>query len=374
LVPFVVVCCLTASLAHAAEPRIVEALEPFVKQGQLAGAVTVVATKDKVLTVDTVGFADIAGQKPMQPDSLFWIASMSKPITGAALMILVDEGKVSLDDPITKFLPDFREQFVLAEREGDRMVLRKPAQAITVRQCMSHMSGLPFSSSLEKPTLDNLPLFAAVGSYALTPLHSEPGTKYVYSNAGINTVGRIIEVVSGKSYESFLDERLFRPLGMRDTTFWPNEEQVSRLAKAYKPNDQQQLEETKISQLQYPLTDRQRRFPMPGGGLFSTAADVTRFCQMVAAGGTFEGTKILSEQAVKDMTSRQTPASVKENYGVGWTTGGTFGHGGALSTNMTIDPQRGLITVFLVQHAGFPNDAGSKIQPAFVRAAQTLVP
>ena len=108
---------------------------------------------------------------------------------------------------------------------------------------------------------------------------------------------------------------------------------------------------------------------MPGGGLFSTAADVTRFCQMVAGGGQYEGKRILSEQAVKQMTTRQTPESIKENFGVGWATGPTFGHGGALATNMTIDPSRGLITVFLVQHNGFPGDAGGKVHPAFTKAA-----
>jgi CubicO group peptidase (beta-lactamase class C family) len=359
-----------AGFVRAAEPKISSALQPFVDQGQLAGAVTVVATQDKVLSVDTVGYADIAAKKPIQEDSLFWIASMSKPITGAALMILVDEGKVSLDDPITKFLPEFKGQWLAAERDADHVLLKRPTAVMTVRHCMSHTSGLPFQSALEEPKLDGLPLRAAVASYAMTPLDTEPGTKFNYSNAGINTGGRIIEVVSGQSYESFLDQRLFEPLGMKDTTFWPSEQQVARLAKAYKPTaDKTALEETKISQLQYPLSDRRNRYPMPGGGLFSTAADVTRFCQMVAGGGQYEGKRILSENAVKQMTSRQTPEALPQNYGVGWSTGPTFGHGGALSTNMTIDPQRGLITIFLVQHAGFPGEVGKQVHPAFVNAA-----
>src|ERR1700730_12075761 len=125
----------------------------------------------------------------------------------------------------------------------------------------------------------------------MTPLLFEPDTKYQYSNAGINTAGRIIEIVSGMPYEEFLDKRLFEPLGMKDTTFWPDEEQLTRLAKSYKPNsDKSGLEETTVAQLKYPLNDRKRQ-PMPAGGLFSTAADVGRFCQMILNGGTYKGVK-----------------------------------------------------------------------------------
>jgi len=229
---------------------------------------------------------------------------------------------------------------------------------------------MPFKSVMEEPTLDLLPLRDAVRSYAMTPLQSEPGSKWQYSNAGINTAGRIIEVVSGMPYEEFLDRRLFGPLGMKDTTFWPNEDQLKRLAKAYSPNrDKTDLQEITIGQLKYPLSDRKRQ-PMPAGGLFSTAADVGRFCRMVLGGGTFDGKRYLSEDAVKQMTSRQTDKGVKENWGLGWSVSdGSFGHGGALSTNMTIDTKRGLITVFLVQHAGFPGEGG-KSQGAFRKAAE----
>jgi CubicO group peptidase (beta-lactamase class C family) len=230
---------------------------------------------------------------------------------------------------------------------------------------------MPFASALETPTLDLLPLAVAVKSYAMTPLQYEPGTKYQYSNAGINTAGRLIEVVSGQTYEAFLDSRLFGPLGMKDTTFRPNAGQLERLAKAYRPDKTKtNLEETPIGQLKYPL-DGPTRQPMPAGGLFSTAHDVARFCQMVLSGGVFEGKRILSAEAVEEMTRRQTPPELKESYGLGWSTSGdTFGHGGALSTNMTIDTRRGLITVFLVQHAGFANDGGQSLG-AFQKAART---
>jgi CubicO group peptidase (beta-lactamase class C family) len=212
-----------------------------------------------------------------------------------------------------------------------------------------------------------------VQSYAGTPLQSEPGTQYAYSNAGINTAGRIIEVVSGMPYEEFMDKRLFGPLGMKDTTFWPNEEQLKRLAKSYKANKAKTgLEEVKIGQLQYPLSDRKRQ-PMPAGGLFSTARDVGHFCQMMLGGGVYKGKRYLSEAAVKEMTTRQTPKGLKQSYGLGWSLGpDSFGHGGAHATNMTIDTKRGLITVFLVQQSGgFPGNGGQS-QTAFRKAAEEL--
>jgi CubicO group peptidase (beta-lactamase class C family) len=363
------------ALAPAQESRgtpsnaITAALQPFVDRHALAGAVTLVADKDRVLSVDAVGFADVAAGKPLRPDALFWIASQSKPITATALMMLVDEGKVKLDDPVEKYLPEFRHLQLAVYQDKEVQVLKKPHRPVTVRDILSHTSGMPFKSAIEEPTLDMLPLREAVRSYAMTPLQFEPGRKYQYSNAGINTAGRIIEVVGGMPYEEFLDKRLFGPLGMKDTTFWPNEEQLTRLAKSYKPNpDETDLEETTVGQLKYPLNDRTRQ-PMPAGGLFSTARDVGRFCQMILNGGKLDGKRYVSESAVAELTTRQTPADLKETYGLGWATGGgSFGHGGAYSTNMIIDPKLGLITVFMVQHAGFPKD-GEQTHGAFREAA-----
>ncbi|MCE9563073.1 MAG: beta-lactamase family protein [Planctomycetes bacterium] len=319
-----------------------------------------VANKDKILALEAVGYADVENKTPMTTDSLFWIASQSKPITATALMLLVDEGKVKIEDPVEKYIPEFKDIKIKGE---------KPKTPITVRQILSHTSGLPFSTPEESPTLDKLTIKDSVASYVKNGLKTEPGTAYAYSNAGINTGGRIIEVVSGMSYEDFLDKRLFGPLGMKDTTFWPSEEQVKRLAKVYKPGaDKKGLELTKIAQLQYPLTDRKRQ-PMPGGGLFSTATDVAKFCQMLLNNGKVGDKQLLSETSVKALTSKQTPDSLKDNYGLGFSVGGNFGHGGALSTNMNVDPKRGLVTVWLVQHAGFPGEGG-KASGAFRKVAE----
>lgn len=355
---------------HTSAKGVADVLQPFVDKHALAGAVTLVADKDKVLSLEAVGYADVVAKKPMSTDALFWIASQTKSITAAAFMMLVDEGKVKLDDPVEKYLPEFKGQWMKAYGEKEILLLKKPKHPITMREILSHTSGLPFKSAMEEPSLDLLPLSIAVKSYAMTPLEFEPGSRWVYSNCGINAAGRIIEVVSGMPYEKFMQKRLFEPLGMKDTTFWPSAEQLKRLAKTYKANaDKSDLEEAKTVFLKYPLDDSARQ-PMPGGGLFATATDVCRFCQMVLNGGTFEGKRYLSKKAVKQMTSKQTGSESKVEYGLGWSTrDGEIGHGGANSTNMAIDPKCGVITVFMVQHTGFPKDGG-KSHEVFQKAAR----
>ena len=364
----VVIAATCLPLQAAEEPS--ASVQPFVDRHELAGAVMLVADKEKMLTVQTVGWADIAAKKPMRADSMFWIASQSKPITAAALMMLVDEGKVNVDDPVEKYLPEFKGQMVVAEKDDEHVLLRRPSHPITVKNILSHTSGLPFKSALEEPTLDLFPLNARVRSYAMTPLDFEPDSKYRYSNAGINTAARIIEVVAEMPFEQFLDERLFQPLGMKDATFWPTEEQVARIAKSYKPGPGKKgLEETTISQLSYPLGDRTNRFPMPAGGLFATAHDLARFYQMLLNGGQLDGKRYLSEAAVKQMTSRQTPPDLPQSYGFALSVSDTtFGHGGAYSTNTVADKQHNLVRVWLVQHAGFPGD-GAKAQGVFMNTA-----
>jgi CubicO group peptidase (beta-lactamase class C family) len=368
------VCLPSASKAEDKPEKdsIGSSVQAFVDDHALAGAVMLVANKDKVLAVESVGFADIAATKSMRNDALFWIASQSKSMTAAAVMMLVDEKKIALDDPVEKYLPEFKGQMVRVERDDDHVLLKKPSHPITIRNVLSHTSGLPFRSPLEEPTLDSLRLRDAVRSYAMLPLDFQPDQGYQYSNAGINTAARILEVVSGMPYEAFMQERLFSPLGMTDTTFWLTEDQIARLAKTYRPNEAKtDLVEAPLGQLTSPLNDRARQ-PMPAGGLFSSASDVARFCQMILNGGELEGRRYLSSEAVQEMTRRQTDESLPQSYGLGWSTGGgSFGHGGAHATNMTIDSAKGLILVWMVQHAGFPKN-GNESQNAFRNRAYEL--
>ncbi len=354
---------LAACVFAADAPKTAAAfMQPYLDRQEIAGAVLLVADKDKVLCLEAAGYADIAAKKPMAADSVFWIASMTKSMTGAALMMLVDEGKLKLDDPVEKFLPEFKGMMFVAERDDSHALLKKPSLPVTIRNLMCHTAGMAFKSPLEEPALDSLSLRENVRIYSLIPLQWEPGSKYAYSNEDINTAGRIIEVVSKMPYEDFMQKRLFDPLGMKDTTFWPSEEQLQRLAKPYKPNAAKNgLEETRIYALSYPLSDR-KRHPVPAGGLFSTASDAAKFCQMALAGGVFEGRRLLSEESVKAMTSKQTPEGVKDNYGVGWGVWGNglgFGHGGAFGTDMSVDISKGLLGVFLIQNSGYFGE-GSK--------------
>ncbi len=334
-------------------------LQLFVDRHELAGAVTLMANRDEILSLEAVGWADVAAQTPMPGNALFWIASQTKPMTATALMMLVDEGLVNVDDEVERYLPEFAGQMLVAEQDEHHQLLKKPAHPMTVRNVLNHTSGLPFLTPVEQPFIDGLRLRDATQIYALLPLQFEPDSQYLYSNIGTNIVGRIIEVVSGISYEEFMRRRLFEPLGLADTTFWPNKEQLNRLAKSYKADGENSgLEETPILYLQHPL-DNSARFATPGGGLFSTAKDVARFCRMILRGGEMDGKRYLSEQSVGQMTTRQTAADL-ESYGLGWQVGeSSFGHGGAYATNMTIHAEKQLVTVFLVQHAGFPGNGGA---------------
>ncbi len=370
--PLFLVAAISVNFTHAASPApqvVATLLQPLVDHHALAGAVTLVADKERILDIESVGFADIAGHQAMKDDAVFWIASMSKAMTAAGLMILVDEGKIALGDSVEKYLPEFVGQGVMADPAvgGDAMV--KPVHPITIRNILCHTSGMAFSSPLENPTLDIHSLADRVKSYAKMPLQFQPDSRYEYANSGINTAGRIIEVISGTSYEEFMQKRLFVLLAMKDTTFLPDAAQIARLAKSYKANaGGTDLEEATVGQLKYPLNDRSRQ-PMPAGGLFSTATDTAQFCQMLINGGSYQGRRILSEAAVKQMTSRQTPAALPQSYGLGLSIDGdSYGHGGAFSTNMNVDTKRGLITIFMVQNAGW-HPEGQQALAIFSKAA-----
>jgi CubicO group peptidase (beta-lactamase class C family) len=363
----------------AEDKPLAAALKPFVDSHNLAGAVMLVADENKVLDLETVGYADVAAKAEMKPDTLFWIASMTKAMTAAGVMVLVDEGKVKLEDPVEKYLPEFHGQMVAAERDENHVLLKKSPRPITVKDVLCHVSGLVNQSPLEAQAFDVLSVRDLCITYGLSPLQFEPGSKWSYNNPGINTAGRIIEVASGMPYEQFMSQRLFEPLGMKETTFFPTEEQLKRLAKTYKANAAKDgLEESPIQYLTYPLSDRTKRHAFPGGGLFSTAADVSAFCRMLLGNGTFEGKKILSEAAVAAMTSTQTapglvPWNKEGGYGLGLLTesraNGTFWHGGAYKTLMRVDREHHRISVLMVQMMSYPMPEGEKVEGTFVNTA-----
>jgi CubicO group peptidase (beta-lactamase class C family) len=384
---FRILVCLTgiATLSTLAEapklPSIGSVMEKMIAKNEIAGAVTVVVTKDKTVHLESTGFADVATNRPMTPDTLFWIASMTKPVTGTAILMLQDEGKLNVVDPVAKYLPEFAN---LKTPSG------KPAN-LTITQILTHTSGLGEASGpaeqQAKTLADLVPLWLAA------PMQYEPGEKWKYTQSGINAAARIVEVVSGMTFDAFLQKRLFDPLGMTNTTFYPTPEQRARLVTAYAKN--------KDTGALQPVPPRpefgpRNRPPQGNGGLYSTAPDYARFCQMLLNGGELEGRRYLSVAAMKFLTTPQTgelPTGFfqGDTYGnrgrnYGWGIGtcilraphdgvasmlspGTYGHGGAWGTQAWIDPVKGVAYILMVQRSNFPNSDASDVRREFQQAA-----
>lgn len=366
-----------ASIAVGAADPVLDALRPFVERGEIAGAVTLVANRERILQHGAIGYANIERQIPMQTNSLMWIASMTKPLTAALVLILCDEQRCSLDDSVARWLPEFR-GLVLSNGVP-------PNPAPTLRHLLTHTSGF------DTAPVDrwDAPLAELVAASAARPLRFQPGSRWEYSNGGINALGRVVEVIERAPFAEVLQRRLLQPLDMHDTTFWPNGDLAHRLVTAYAPDEQGALRPTEIFFLKGPLADR-RRTPLPAGGLFSTAADYVRFMRMLLNGGiTPAGHRILSIQMVREMTRTQTGdlktgfvegmsfglgvGVVRESKGVTSSLAiGSFGHGGAYGTQAWADPLRGRIYILMIQRAKLPNADGSNIRAAFQTAACAL--
>ncbi|MEQ8786262.1 MAG: serine hydrolase domain-containing protein [Pirellulaceae bacterium] len=339
-----------------------------IEAGQISGAVTLVAKDGKLVHLAARGLADVEAERKMQDDALFCIASMTKPITAAAVMILADEGKLALDDPVAKYVPQFKQA---ALQDGAR-----PKREITIRDLLTHTSGLVGSQQNTGTLAETAKAIAA------RPLGFEPGAKWQYS-PGITVCGRVVEVASGQAYEDFLAQRIFEPLGMNDTTFNPTPEQQERIARLYKPGDKPKT----IAPADHWLNDvSQQRSPNPSGGLFSTAENMARFYQAILNGGELDGRRIVSRNAVEQMTHIQTGDLVTgftpgNGWGLGWcvvrepqgvskmVSPGTFGHGGAFGTQGWVDPQRKMIFVLMIQRTGFGNSDGADLRGAFQQQA-----
>jgi CubicO group peptidase (beta-lactamase class C family) len=360
-----------------AVPPTLQAIRNSIAENEIAGAVTIVADRDRVLDFHSVGLANVEDQVAMKEDAIFWIASMSKPVTGACVMMMVDEGKISLDDPIAKHLPDMAS---LKTEDGE-------THQVTIRQLMNHTSGMREIAAPE--TYASATLEEAATEYAKLPLVFKPGSKWQYSQTGINTAARIVEVVSGMTFDRFVEQWLCKPLGMTDTGFYLTEEQNRRLATSYKRTDTGMLEPAPISLLNGLSPTDRGRMPAANGGLFSTAGDYAKFCQMLINEGAFAGKKVLSADAVKtfrtintgDLVTAFTPGNgwgvgccvVKEPQGVtDMLSPGTFGHGGAFGTQAWIDPVKNRIYILMVQRANFKNGDDSSVRKAFQSAAAEL--
>jgi len=362
-------------------PGVGAAMQGMIDKNEIAGAVTMVVSKTEVRHLETTGFADAAQKRPMTPDTLFWIASMTKPVTGVAVLMLQDEGKLSVSDPVAKHLPEFAS---LKTPSG------KPAN-LTITQILTHTSGLGEASGpaaqSAKTLADLVPLWLAA------PMQYEPGEKWKYTQSGINAASRIVEVVSGMTFDVFVQKRIFEPLGMRSTTFYPTDEQRARLATAYAKNKDTGALDAVPPRADFGPRDRP---PQGNGGLYSTALDYARFCQMLLNGGRLDGKRYLSEKAMTFLTTSQTgdmptgffQTDTYGNHGANYSWGiatcilrtphegaagglsaGTYGHGGAWGTQAWIDPVKGVAYIMMVQRSNFPNSDASDVRREFQQAA-----
>ena len=333
-------------------PEVTAAMKPYMDQYKLAGIIAIVADKTgKVRYKNLLGYADVEAAKPISEDNVFWIASMSKMFVGASIMMLVDEGKVKLEDPVTKYIPQLSKWMVIEEKDSQHMLLVPPARPVTIRHVLSHTSGLTGQSELQQVTgSDSTPLKARALSSVTGPLQWQPGEKYQYGNQGMNIAARIVEIVSGMPYEKFLQTRFFDPLGMSETTFWPSDELVARLAGAYGPNrSKTAFARGGVGFLTKPLSDRTHRYPEAAGGLFSTTHDIFRYGLMLANDGQLDGKKYLSHEAMDELRKEQT-GKTHVNYSFGYhLRNGMFGHDGAYGTDLSVNPKTGMVAIFMVQ-------------------------
>ena len=333
-------------------------MQAFVDQGTAAGFVTLLSRHGRIAQLSAVGYQDLETKTPMRTDTIFQIASMTKPVTSVGIMILVDEGKLALADPVEKFLPEFR------------------GKAITIKHLLTHTSGMPGGGPARKPEST---LAEMVQAYSQLPLLFTPGSKWSYSNTGMATLGRIIEVVSKKPYDQFMAERIFRPLGMVDTFYFPPEEKYPRIASVY-TDDNGKLKRANID-----LYKKGIKYPAPEGGLYSTASDLAKFYQMLLS----KGKPVLSKSAVEVMTKVHT-GELTTGFapGMGYGLGvsivrnaegmfrlnsiGAYGHGGAYRTYGWVDPAKDMFGVILFQKTNGGGDVADEINAFMAMAAAAI--
>ena len=321
-------------------------MQQFVEENKTAGAVTLVARNGRIASFEAVGYQDLEKGIPMQKQTIFRIASMTKPFVGAAIMMMVEEGKLSLDDPVDKFLPQFSDMWLINKQSEEEMQLIRPSRPINIRDILSHTHGL--AGAPQNADVKSLREYTLVVSQL--PLEFEPGSRWKYGGSGITAAARIVEVLSGMSYTNFLQEKIFTPLGMKNTYFSLPEEHSDLVAKNYIPDEKEGL---KAREKNFGL-----KYFRPDAGLFSTASDMAIWMQTILDGGIYGEARILSEESVQLMTMTQTGdletgftqgmsfglafQVVKDPTGVtGMLSPGTFGHGGALGTQYWADPGSG---------------------------------
>ena len=376
----------------AARAAVDAVLSGAVARGEIPGVVAIAATRSGVIYQGAFGVADLPTRRPLLPDSIFRIASMTKPVTSAALMQLVEAGRLRLDDPAAKYLPELAgvQVFERFDARTGAYAVRPAKQAITVRHLLTHTAGFgyPFTSPVVR---DFTPRDGE--QYAAGPLLFEPGEGWTY---GTNTdwVGRLVEVISGRPLEMYFRERIFTPLGMRETFYNVPEDTRARVVTVHRRTGDVTFT---VEPVQPPLTNPR---PIGGGGLSSTAADYIRFLRMVLDGGALDGARVLSSDTVALMArnhigslgpelktalpdrSGDFPFGPGDKWGLGFLiTGvqqpgkrspGSLSWGGINNTYFWVDPTRGVAGVILFQFLPFADSRALAVHDAFERAIYQL--
>ena len=344
--------------SHAAE-----ALQKYVENGQLPGAISVLY-KDGVQETCCIGYADVASKRPITLNSAFMQCSQTKGFCGVTIAKLVEEGRLSLEDPVSKYLPEFETLWVEAEGTDDTRVLHKAKNVLTVRMVMNHTGGFPFEASVKRRDVRGggwsggarVRQVAAVA--AASPIQFEPGTKVRYSNTGIDIGAAIVEIITGMRWEDYLKKEVLDPLGMNDTWFWPTDEQISNKIQlyAYQENAPAVWVE-EMAWEQRPYND-DHVFASAGAGLWTTVNDQLKFYKMLMNLGVGEnGARILKEETVKNLLAVSTRPAKLEGYSLGLnapvedTVDGWFGHGGAWGTNCSVNYHKKELRLWVVQRA-----------------------
>jgi CubicO group peptidase (beta-lactamase class C family) len=368
--------------------RINDVVQRYIASKDIAGAVTVVTRRGRMAHFEAHGLMDVESKTPMRKDGIFRIASMSKPVTGVAILILLEEGKIRLTDPVSRFIPEFKDTKVAVAKAGaegsaaptgrgrgaapQEITLTAATRPITIRDLMTHTSGLASGGAgsreasriAPRNTTENLA--AHIPKLGAAPLDFQPGTEWRYSAlAGIEVLGRIVEVVSGQTFEQFLRQRLFEPLGMKDTGFYPTADRLPRVVSLYGSTpDGLRKQET-------PGWLATTTFFSGGGGLWSTPEDYTQFAQMLVNGGHLNGKRLLSPRTVELMASNHVgdlfaaASASRRGMGFGLTvevvmdpiaagqrrSAGSFGWGGAFGTHFWVDPKEQIAGVLMIQRS-----------------------
>jgi len=356
--------------------RINKAMEGYVDENKLAGVITMVARRGKVAHFESFGMSDRGSKKPMEADTIFRIYSMSKPITSVAVMMLYEEGHFHLNDPVSKFIPEFKSVKVFVRKTESGVELAEPKREITIRDLLTHTSGLAYGLGKDSPVEEmyqdekmlrwDETVEEKVGRLVKLPLANQPGSAWRYS-ISVDVLGYLVEVISGRRLDVFLEERIFKPLGMEDTGFYVPEEKIGRFAALYKAKETDDVGHEGTLYLgdfsKLPL------FLSGGGGLVSTAWDYMRFCQMLLNGGELDGVRLLGRKTVELMTTNHLTNELIQQgnmakgfgFGLGFavlmdvaqseTVGseGEYSWGGAASTGFWINPEEELIGILMTQ-------------------------